>query len=93
MVIDLWETKVMPYTPKVGDIVVANGQTGTFKVLSVSDIGLAQLQPFNVSKQEVFGKVIENIPRRVLHPLREDSSHAPLTKGQAVKNHQNPQES
>ena len=74
----LWETVFMAYTPKVGDIVIANGLGGTFKVLAISDIGLAQLQPFNVSKQQVLGEVIENIPRRVLHRFREDSSQAAL---------------
>ena len=68
----------MPYTPKVGDIVVADGQTGMFKVLSISDAGLAQLQPFNVSKQQLFGKVMENIPRKALHRFTEDSSQAAL---------------
>lgn len=68
----------MPYTPKVGDIVVADGQVGIFKVLAISDIGLAQLQPFNVGKQQPFGKIMEKIPRKALHPFKEDSSQAAL---------------
>jgi hypothetical protein len=78
LAVGLWDTGAMSYTPKAGDIVVADGQAGTFKVLSVSDIGLAQLQPFNVSKQQVFGKVVEKIPRKALHPFKKDSSQAAL---------------
>jgi|HubBroStandDraft_2_1064218.scaffolds.fasta_scaffold69369_5 hypothetical protein len=66
----------MNYSPKAGDIVTADGQTGRFKVLSIADNGLAQLQPFNVSKQEAFGKVMEKIPRKALHLFKEDASQA-----------------
>jgi hypothetical protein len=66
----------MKYSPKVGDIVEADGQHGIFKVLSITDNGLARLQPFNVGKQEVFGKVMEKIPRRALHPFKEDASQS-----------------
>jgi hypothetical protein len=44
--------------------------------LSIADNGLAQLQPFNVSKQEAFGKVMEKIPRKALHLFKEDASQA-----------------
>jgi hypothetical protein len=45
----LRETVGMTYSPKVGDIITAEGQTGKFKVLSMADNGLAQVQPFNVT--------------------------------------------
>jgi len=61
---------------KAGDIVTAIGQTGTFVVLSISDAGLAQLQPFNISKQEAFGKIMTHIPRSALRPFKEDVSQA-----------------
>lgn len=55
------------YTPKVGDIVTAQGQNAIFKVVEVSEIivGGIKIQPFHVGKQETFGKVMANIPRRV----------------------------
>ena len=64
----------MAKRPKAGDIVTADGQTGTFVMLSISDAGLAQLQPFNVSKQEAFGKIMTHVPRSVLHLFKEDVS-------------------
>jgi hypothetical protein len=66
----------MAKQPKVGDIVTADGQKGAFVILSISDAGLAQLQPFNVSKQEAFGKIMTHIPRSVLQPFKEDVSQA-----------------
>jgi hypothetical protein len=66
----------MAKQPKAGDIVTADGQIGTFVVLSISDTGLAQLQPFNISKQEAFGKIMTHVPRSVLHPFKEDVSQA-----------------
>jgi hypothetical protein len=74
----LWETWGMAYSPKVGDVVTADGQTGIFKVLSISTDGLAAIQPFRVSKQEVFGLVMGKIPRKCLRPFKEDSSQAAL---------------
>jgi hypothetical protein len=62
------------YRPKVGDIVVSKDHTGTFKVLSVSESGSTELQPFLVAKQQVFGTVMRSIPSSVLHPFKEDTS-------------------
>lgn len=64
--------------PAVGDIVVLSpGPTGTYKVLSVSETdGTTKLQPFNVSKQEAFGKVMEKIPRKAIHSFEEDASQS-----------------
>lgn len=64
------------YTPKIGDIVTVDGQTGIFVVVSISDEGLARLQPFNVSKQEAFGKIMTHIPRSALRQFKEDVSQA-----------------
>jgi hypothetical protein len=66
----------MAYSPKVGEIVTADGQTGTFIIRSLSEAGLAQIEPFNVSKQEAFGKVMQRIPRMALHSFKEDVSQA-----------------
>jgi hypothetical protein len=62
--------------PTVGDIVVSQDHTGTFKVLSVSNTGSTELQPFLVAKQQVFGSVMKSIPRSRLKPFKEDASQA-----------------
>jgi hypothetical protein len=75
----LWETDGMAkdYIPKVGDIVTAHGQHGTFKVIEVAEIGgNTKIQPFHIGKQETFGLVMPSIPRSVLKPFKEDASQA-----------------
>ena len=74
----LWETDGMEkdYIPKVGDIVTAHGQNGTFKVVEVAEMGRTKIQPFHVGKQETFGLVMSGIPRSVLKPFKEDASQA-----------------
>jgi hypothetical protein len=74
----VWETVGMAKTPfpAVGDIVVSQDHTGTFKVLSVSAEGLTELQPFLIGRQEVFGKVMTHIPKSRLRPFNEDASQA-----------------
>jgi hypothetical protein len=62
--------------PAVGEIVVSQDHTGIFKVLSVSAENLAELQPFHIGKQEVFGKVMTHIPTSRLKPFKEDASQA-----------------
>lgn len=66
------------YTPKVGDIVTAQGQNVIFKVVEVSEIvaGGIKIQPFHVGKQVTFGKVVANIPRSALKPFKEDAGQA-----------------
>jgi hypothetical protein len=65
------------YSPKIGDVVTAQGQTGIFKIVEVSKDGIvAKLQPFNFSRQETFGQIMANIPRGVLTPFEEDASQA-----------------
>ena len=66
------------YTPKVGDIVTAQGQNGIFKVVEVSEIaaGGIKLKPFHVGKQQTFGQVMTNIPRSVLKLFKEDASQS-----------------
>jgi hypothetical protein len=64
------------YTPKVGDLVTAQGQNSiVLKVLSVSDSGTAELRPFLIGKQQLFGTVVK-VPRVFLAPYKEDSSQA-----------------
>jgi hypothetical protein len=67
----LWETSGMAkdYTPKVGDIVTAQGQNATFKVIEVTELEGIKIQPFHIAKQETFGQVMPNIPRAVLKPF------------------------
>jgi hypothetical protein len=74
----LWETwgMVKCAFPAVGDIVVSQDHTGTFKVLSASAENMAELQPFHVGKQEVFGKVMTHIPTSRLRPFQEDASQS-----------------
>jgi hypothetical protein len=73
-----WETVGMAKrdSPTVGDIVVSEDHSGTFKILSVSAENLAELHPFHVGKQEVFGKVMTHIPTSRLKPFKEDPSQA-----------------
>ena len=63
------------YTPKVGDLVVSKDHDVVFKVLSVSESGMAELQPFHIGKQEPFGQVLK-VPRSRLRPFKEDASQA-----------------
>jgi hypothetical protein len=67
-------------TPKKGQLVVAQGRTGTFKVLKVAGDGMnADIQLFNVSKQKlVNGEGIITVPSSTLFPFIEDSSQAAL---------------
>lgn len=64
------------YTPKVGDIVTAQGQNGIFKVIEIAEMGNTKIQPFHIGKQETFGQVLPRIPRSVLKPFKEDASQA-----------------
>jgi len=66
------------YNPKVGDVVVADGQNVIFQVIEAPDaVGSTKVQPFNIGKQMRFGKAV-SIPRLALHRFKEDSSQAAL---------------
>jgi hypothetical protein len=48
------------FTPQEGQVVTAQGHTGTFKVLDVSADGqTADIQPFSLSKQMPLGAVMK----------------------------------
>lgn len=63
------------YAPKVGDLVMAQGQNVVFQVLAV-EANEIKLQPFHVGKQEMFGKVVTHIPRSALSQFKEVASRA-----------------
>jgi hypothetical protein len=65
------------FSPAAGDFVISLHKRGTFKVLAISHGGLtAAIQSFNISKQQLLGKPIEDIPCDTLLPFEEDSSQA-----------------
>ncbi len=65
------------FIPKKGQIVLFRGQPGTFKVLYVSDGGqTAEIQPFNLSNQELLGNIIKVTHCKELIPLNENASEA-----------------
>lgn len=65
------------FKPKVGQVVLAQGRTGTHKVLAVSQNGrLATIQAFSLSKQLLLGPSIKNVPSSTLSPFRKDASPA-----------------
>ena len=62
---------------KAGDIVLAQGHAGTFKILSISADGkMADIQSFSLSKQKLLGEVLRTIPVSTLIPHTEDASQA-----------------
>ena len=69
--------KLPDYNPAIGDVVQADGMKDTvFQVVEAPDaFGSTKVQPFSVSKQFRFGKVI-SIPRRALRLFKEDASQA-----------------
>ena len=65
------------FVPKNGQVVTAQGQEGTFKVLNVSGDGqTADIQPFSLSRQMLLGAVMRGIPCSTLHHFKEDPSQA-----------------
>jgi len=65
------------FTPQEGQVVTAEGLSGTFKVLDVSVDGqTAAIQPFSLSKQMLLGSVMKNISCSTLHHFKEDASQA-----------------
>ena len=76
----LWETVRMAkrqFFPAAGDLVISLYKRGTFKVLAISHGGLtAAIQSFNISKQQLLGQPLEDIPCDTLLPFEEDASQA-----------------
>jgi hypothetical protein len=65
------------FVPKNGQVVIAQGHEGTFKVLNVSEDGqTADIQSFSLSRQMPLGAVLRGIPCSTLHHFKEDASQA-----------------
>jgi len=65
------------FSPASGDLAISPYKPGIFKVLAISHGGqTAAIQAFNISKQQVLGQPIEDIPCDTLLPFEEDASQA-----------------
>ena len=65
------------FSPAAGDLVTSLHKRGVFKVLAVSHGGqTAAIQAFNISKQQVLGQPIEDIPCDTLLRFEEDASQS-----------------
>ena len=65
------------FVPVTGDLVISLHKRGIFKVLAISHGGqTAAIQSFNISKQQLLGQPIEDIPCDTLLPFKEDASQA-----------------
>jgi hypothetical protein len=65
------------FTPQEGQVVTADGHSGTFKVMDVSADGqAAAIQPFSLSKQMLLGSVMKNISCSTLHHFEESPGQA-----------------
>jgi len=65
------------FIPKKGQIVLVRGQPATFKVLFVSEGGqTADVQPFNLSSQELLGNIVKVTRCSELIPFKEGASQA-----------------
>lgn len=65
------------FDPQKGQVVTAEGHSGTFKVLDVSeDSQTADIQLFSLSKQMLIGSVMKNIPCSTLHHFKENPRQA-----------------
>ena len=63
------------FAPATGDLVTSIHTRGIFKVLAISPGGLtAAIQSFNISKQQLLGHPIEDVPCDTLLPFEEDAS-------------------
>jgi len=70
----VWETVGMI---KKDEIVIAQGHSGTFKVMRLSADGrTADIQSFSLSKQKLLGPVMTKIPCSTLSIFKEDASQA-----------------
>jgi len=65
------------YVPRNGQVVIAQGHEGMFKVVNVSEDGRnADIQPFSLSKQMLIGAVVRGVPCDTLHHFKEDPGQA-----------------
>jgi hypothetical protein len=65
------------FAPVAGDLVISRHKRGIFKVLAISHGGqTAAIQLFNISKQQLLGQPIEDLPCDTLLPFEEDASQA-----------------
>ena len=65
------------FAPVAGDLVISRHKRGIFKVLAISHGGqTAAIQSFNISKQQLLGQPIEDLPCDTLLPFEEDASQA-----------------
>ena len=76
----LWETVRMAnkqFIPVSGQLVASLHKRGVFKVLAISHGGqTVAIQSFNISKQQLLGQPMEDIPSDTLLPFEEDASQA-----------------
>jgi hypothetical protein len=76
----LWETVRMAnkqFVPVSGQLVVSLHKRGVFKVLAISHGGqTVAIQSFNISKQQLLGQPIEDIPSDTLLPFEENASQS-----------------
>ena len=64
----------MPKEIKVGQIVVADGLVGVYRVVGVSpDAHTADIEKFDVSKQRSLGDPIRTVAMNKLSPYKEDA--------------------
>jgi hypothetical protein len=76
----LWETVPMAnkqFDPVSGQLVVSLHKRGVFKVLAISHGGrTVAIQSFDISKQQLLGQPMEDIPSDTLLSFEEDASQA-----------------
>ena len=61
---------------KSGDLVVAQGHEGIFRIYTISQDGKsAEIELFSVSRQQPVGHSL-NVPTSTLSPFKEDASQA-----------------
>jgi hypothetical protein len=65
------------FSPATDDLVISLYKPGIFKVLAISHGGqTAAIQAFNISKQQLLGQPMEDVPCDTLLPFEEDASQA-----------------
>ena len=63
------------FAPTAGDLVISHHKRGVFKVLAMSHGGLTTaIQLFDISKQQLLGQPMEDIPCDTLQPFKEGAS-------------------
>jgi hypothetical protein len=65
------------FSPVAGDLVISLHKRGVFKVLAISHGGqTTAIQSFDISKKQLLGQPMEDIPCDTLLPFKEDASQA-----------------